>query len=261
MKTKATVLAIATFAALGLAAASALAHGDEVHKKAAGAAVKKEQQPWGIAGDAKDATRSIDITMSDDMRFTPSSIEVKEGETIRFVVQNKGQVLHEMVIGTKKALDEHAALMLKFPNMEHDDAHMAHVGAGRKGELVWKFNRPGDFDFACLVPGHYQAGMVGRIKVVQAGQVAQAVATTPAAQAAAPAGEYTEAEVRRVDKSAGKVTLKHGEIKNLDMPPMTMVFGVAKPELLDSIKAGDKVRFRAIAQDGSAVVTEIEPAQ
>jgi uncharacterized cupredoxin-like copper-binding protein len=244
MRIKSTVLAIA--AALACAVGSAFAHGDEVHKKPADAALRKEQQPWGIAGNTKDAARTIEIAMSDAMRFTPSSIQVKEGETVRFVVRNQGKLLHEMVIGTKMALDEHAAVMLKFPNMEHDEPHMAHVGAGKQGELVWKFNRPGDFDFACLVAGHYQAGMAGTIQVVQA---------------AAPAAEYTEAEVRKVDRSAGKITLKHGEIRNLDMPPMTMVFEVAKPELLDRLKAGDKVRFRAIARDGSALVTDIEPAQ
>jgi uncharacterized cupredoxin-like copper-binding protein len=74
--------------------------------------------------------------------------------------------MHEMVIGDKKTLDEHAALMKKFPTMEHDEPHMAHVAAGKKGDLIWKFNRAGDFDFACLIPGHYEAGMVGRIKVV-----------------------------------------------------------------------------------------------
>jgi uncharacterized cupredoxin-like copper-binding protein len=103
--------------------------------------------------------------MSDDMRFTPSTINVNEGETVRFVVANKGKVRHEIVIGTRKALDEHAALMQKVPNMEHDEPHMAHVSARKKSELVWKFNRRGEFDFACLIPGHYQAGMVGTITV------------------------------------------------------------------------------------------------
>nr|WP_235579777.1 cupredoxin family protein [Ramlibacter sp. Leaf400] len=144
----------------------ALAH--ENVRTQPGSASKKEQQPWGIAGDRKDARRTVQIAMGDDMRFTPSTINVNEGETVRFVVSNKGKVLHEMVIGTRKALDEHAALMQKFPGMEHDEPHMAHVSAGRKGELVWKFNRPGDFDFACLIPGHYQAGMVGTIKVAAA---------------------------------------------------------------------------------------------
>jgi uncharacterized cupredoxin-like copper-binding protein len=166
MKTPSTFAAICMAAGLAFATGAALAHGDE-HRKPAAAATEKEQQPWGIAGDAKDARRTIRIAMTDDMRFTPSAIDVKQGETVRFVVQNKGNVLHETVIGTKQALDEHAALMQRFPKMEHDEPHMAHVSAGKTGELVWKFNRAGDFDFACLIPGHYQAGMVGKIKVSQ----------------------------------------------------------------------------------------------
>jgi len=81
-------------------------------------------------------------------------------------VTNAGKVMHEIVIGTKKELDEHAALMAKFPNMEHEEPYMAHVSPGKKGELVWNFNRPGEFDFACLIAGHYQAGMVGKVRVV-----------------------------------------------------------------------------------------------
>jgi uncharacterized cupredoxin-like copper-binding protein len=130
------------------------------------AAVKKEQKEWGIAGDARAAKRTIEITMTDNMRFSPDRIEVKQGETVKFLVKNTGKQLHEMVIGTRKELDEHAALMAKFPNMEHDEPHQAHVAAGKSGALVWHFNRAGDFDFACLIPGHYQAGMVGQIKVV-----------------------------------------------------------------------------------------------
>ena len=165
MRTTAALLSLAAVGAVF--AGSAHAHEGAVHKKRPANAAR-EQQPWGIAGDAKDARRTIEVAMTDDMRFTPSNIEVRQGETVRFVVRNKGKVMHEMVIGTRKALDEHAALMLKFPNMEHDEPHMAHVAAGRKGELVWKFNRPGEFDFACLIPGHYQAGMVGKIRVVPA---------------------------------------------------------------------------------------------
>jgi uncharacterized cupredoxin-like copper-binding protein len=59
----------------------------------------------------------------------------------------------------------HAALMLKFPSMEHDEPYMAHVPSGKSGEIVWTFNRPGSFEFACLIAGHYQAGMVGKIVV------------------------------------------------------------------------------------------------
>lgn len=140
------------------------AHGDEAHAKKAGP-VKKEQKEWGIAGDAKAVKRTVTIVMSDTMRFTPDRIDVKQGDTIKVVVKNEGKQLHEFVIGTKKELDEHAALMVKFPNMEHDEPYMAHVGAGKVGEIIWTFNKPGDFDFACLIAGHYQAGMVGKIKV------------------------------------------------------------------------------------------------
>ena len=77
---------------------------------------------------------------------------------------------------------------------------------------------------------------------------------------ASASAEMTEAEVRKVDKSTGKITLKHGEIKNLDMPAMTMVFGVAETKMLDKVKQGDKVRFRASGQDGKFTVTEIEAA-
>jgi len=163
VNTKQLFVAIMGAALLG-GPGAVLAHEKAAHSKHS-ARANKEQQPWGIAGDAKEVKRTIQIAMTDDMRFNPSTVEVKEGETVRFIVQNKGKVLHEMVIGTKQVLDEHAALMQKFPNMEHDEPHMSHVSAGKKRELVWKFNRAGGFDFACLIPGHYQAGMVGKIKV------------------------------------------------------------------------------------------------
>jgi uncharacterized cupredoxin-like copper-binding protein len=81
------------------------------------------------------------------------------------VIKNTGKGLHELVIGTKPELDAHAALMVKFPDMQHDEPYMAHVAPGKTSELIWTFNRPGTFDFACLIAGHYQAGMVGTIQV------------------------------------------------------------------------------------------------
>jgi uncharacterized cupredoxin-like copper-binding protein len=143
------------------------AHGDEDHAKKAGP-VKKEQKEWGIAGDAKAVKRTVTLIMTDAMRFTPDMIEVKQGDTVKFTMKNSGKIMHELVIGTKKELDEHAALMVKFPTMEHDEPYMAHVPAGKTGEIIWTFNKAGDFDFACLIAGHYQAGMVGKIKVVAA---------------------------------------------------------------------------------------------
>jgi uncharacterized cupredoxin-like copper-binding protein len=143
---------------------AALAHEGADHGKKP-AAVRKEQKAWGIAGDAKAARRTVQITMSDSMRFTPDSLVVNRGETVRLVFHNEGQQLHEFVLGTKSELEEHAALMVKFPNMEHDEPYMVHVPAGKTGQVIWTFNRAGDFDFACLIPGHYQAGMVGKISV------------------------------------------------------------------------------------------------
>ncbi|AOS79279.1 MULTISPECIES: cupredoxin domain-containing protein [Hydrogenophaga] len=158
LRTTALLLALASITSL------AVAHGNEEHKKAG--PVKMEQKDWGIAGNPKAVTRTIEIGMTDAMRFTPDKLEVRQGETIRFVHTNSGKVMHEFVLGTKKELDEHAALMKKFPGMEHEEPYMSHVAPGKRGEIVWQFNRAGEFDFACLLPGHYEAGMVGKIKVV-----------------------------------------------------------------------------------------------
>jgi len=135
------------------------------HKPAGGMAAQ-DQKAWGVAGDAKAVKRTVEFKMGDDMRFTPDRLEVRQGETVRFVLRNHGKLMHEFVIGTRKELDEHAALMMKFPGMEHDEPYMAHVAPGKTGEVIWNFNRPGEFDFACLIAGHYSAGMMGRIKVV-----------------------------------------------------------------------------------------------
>jgi uncharacterized cupredoxin-like copper-binding protein len=162
-----TLLTMAMLALLA-GAAPAAAHGDAAHAGKAAAPVRKEQKPWGIAGDAKDAKRTVRIAMLDTMRYSPDVVHVKLGETVRFVHRNRGKVMHEFVLGTKQELDEHAALMLKFPDMEHDEPYMAHVAPGKTGEIVWEFNRAGTFEFACLIPGHYQAGMVGRVIVADA---------------------------------------------------------------------------------------------
>lgn len=154
-----------TLLALFIAGSSmtAIAHGDDHAKKPA--VVKKEQKEWGVAGDAKAVKHTITLSMSDAMRFTPDKIDVKQGDTVKIVLKNTGKVMHELVIGTKQELEEHAALMVKFPTMEHSEPYMAHVAPGKTGEIIWTFNKPGNFDFACLIAGHYQAGMVGKITV------------------------------------------------------------------------------------------------
>jgi uncharacterized cupredoxin-like copper-binding protein len=167
MQHKKRSLILGVAAGLFAATSPARAHSDTPHPKKAGP-VKKEQKDWGIAGEARAAKRSIKVRMLDSMRFEPSRIDVRQGETIRFSVSNTGKVLHEFVIGTQQENAAHAALMLKFPNMEHDEPYMAHVPPGQSGQIVWTFNRPGEFEFACLMAGHYQGGMVGRLVVAAA---------------------------------------------------------------------------------------------
>jgi len=156
--------AIATWILL-VSPIAAHAHGDTAHKKAAVDPAKLEQQSFGRAGNPKAVNRTMTITMSDTMRFTPATLTIKQGDTVQFVVRNDGKLLHEMVLGTESDLAKHAELMRKFPDMEHDEPHMVHVQPGRTESMVWRFNRPGEFRFACLVPGHYEAGMTGKITV------------------------------------------------------------------------------------------------
>jgi uncharacterized cupredoxin-like copper-binding protein len=118
-----------------------------------------------VPGDASKVSRSIAIDMSDAMRFTPSQIRVKRGETIRFVVKNSGQLKHEFNLGSEKDLKAHYELMKKFPEMEHDEPNIASVAPGGTGEVVWQFTKAGTVSFACLHPGHYEAGMKGQVKV------------------------------------------------------------------------------------------------
>lgn len=119
----------------------------------------------GKPGVVANANRTVTIDMSDAMRFTPSELDVKQGETIRLIVKNSGQLKHEFVLGTEKELKEHYELMKKFPNMEHDEPNMLTVAPGQTGEVVWQFTKTGKIDFACLQPGHYDAGMKGFVKV------------------------------------------------------------------------------------------------
>ena len=153
-----------TLLGFGLAvtvAVPVLAHGDAHGKPAAKQAVKAEQKPFGIAGNPTKVSRTVNMDASDEMRFSPAVLNVKLGETIRFRLKNTGKTMHEMVIGTLPDLKEHAELMKKFPDMEHEEPYMAHVKPGATEEIVWQFNRAGEFKYACLIPGHFEAGMIG----------------------------------------------------------------------------------------------------
>ena len=156
---------VPVFAALALLSSGAHAHGGADEKARASASTKTEDvsTPFGRPGNLKAVGRTVTIRMSDTMRFTPDSVTVKRGETIRFVVKNDGKILHEMILGNDEGLKEHAALMRKFPEMEHDEPYMVHVSPGKTGEMIWTFDKPGEVVFACLIPGHYEAGMTGKV--------------------------------------------------------------------------------------------------
>lgn len=124
-----------------------------------------EETSFGRQGDPNKATKTIQVGMSDKMRFTPSELTVKRGETVRFQVRNAGKVMHEMVIGTMDELKKHAEMMKKHPGMEHEEAYMAHIRPGKSGSIVWQFTKAGEFHYACLLPGHFEAGMIGKITV------------------------------------------------------------------------------------------------
>lgn len=158
--------------AAALAALLAVAVPAQAHDKHSHAAPKKYDPaqvvdtPFGRQGDPAQARRTIAIGMGDDMRYTPAEITVNRGETVRLVISNKGKLLHELVLGTPEQLRKHAEVMRQHPDMDHgDDPSMVHVKPGKKGEVVWQFTKAGEFQYGCLLPGHFEAGMVGKVIV------------------------------------------------------------------------------------------------
>ena len=121
--------------------------------------------PIGEAGIAQQVTRTVVVTMADTMRFSPATVQVRKGETLEFIVRNTGKVKHEMVLGTAHDLKAHAALMKQHPGMEHNDDNMVSVEPGQEGRILWHFSHSGKVQFACLQPGHFEAGMKGVIQV------------------------------------------------------------------------------------------------
>ena len=151
---KRTILRSAAAALLALSGA-ALAH-DADHYSA------------GVPGNAKKPARTVTVVMSDDegaMKFTPDRLDIKKGEQVRFVIQNKGALKHEFTLASVKDNDKHAEMMKKFPDMEHDDPNAKSVDPGKTAEIVWRFTKTGTFEFACLIPGHREAGMHGTVTV------------------------------------------------------------------------------------------------
>ncbi|MFZ2122754.1 MAG: cupredoxin family protein [Rhodoferax sp.] len=121
--------------------------------------------PIGKPGVAARVNRTIHVEMANGMRFKPSEIQVKKGETIRFVLKNTDGVKHEFSLGTEKELLEHYEVMKRFPDMEHDEPNKISLAPGKRGEVIWQFTKAEAVDFACLHPGHFDAGMKGQVTV------------------------------------------------------------------------------------------------
>ena len=159
---------------------SAVALGAGAHENGHGHGAK-----IGEPGKASDAARSITVQMYDNY-YEPESIDVKPGETVRFVVENKGSLVHEFNIGTPAMHESHQKEMMMMVehgviqggklnrdmmemdmgngmSMKHDDPNSLLLEAGESQEIVWKFSEKGSIEFACNVPGHYQAGMYGEV--------------------------------------------------------------------------------------------------
>ena len=153
---KYVVLPLIVACAMTGSACAAFAHGDEKHFSA------------GKPGNPVEKSRTVEIVMKEGdgtMAFAPDRVEVKRGEQIRFVIKNGGALKHEFMLATLKENAEHGKLMERFPDMEHDDPNGKTLEAGKSAEILWKFTRAGTFEFACLVPGHHQAGLHGLVIV------------------------------------------------------------------------------------------------
>lgn len=164
LKTLSTLVATLILALCG-SVVLASGSGEHSHHEAMQAGAMSEESNFGKPGVASKVTRTIEVSMGDDMRFTPDMIQIKQGETIRFIVKNAGSTPHEMVLGTADEIREHAEMMRKIPNMQHTDPSMVRVEPGKSGEIIWNFDLEGEFQFACLIPGHLEAGMTGTITV------------------------------------------------------------------------------------------------
>lgn len=124
-------------------------------------------QIYGEPGDPTRPARTIEIVMdeTDDGRmiFHPSSVQARAGEQVLFKIRNEGQLDHEFVLATHEANLKHGIEMQKNPDMEHDDPNAVRLASGAAGDILWKFTNSGEFEFACLVPGHREAGMYGTV--------------------------------------------------------------------------------------------------
>lgn len=122
----------------------------------------------GEPGDPGRPAQIVEVVMSegpDGMHFTPNRVEAHRGEQVRFSIRNAGQIDHEFFLGTPEANKRHAAMMAAMPDTKHRDPNAVTVAPGASATLVWQFTHTGEFEFACLIPGHYDLGMHGTVAV------------------------------------------------------------------------------------------------
>lgn len=156
MKTSLSILVLSLLPSLAMADMAHHHHEDNSH------AVSTSGKP----GDLSNVARTIEITMDDNMRFTPSSIKANKGETIKLLISNLGKIEHELVIGEMSELLNHAKMMRDMPDMVHEEPNMLNLAPGQHGEIIWNFDHTGTVDFACLIPGHMESGMKGAVEVL-----------------------------------------------------------------------------------------------
>lgn len=235
---KTTFLSVATMVAL---ATQAFAGGEHNHSHDEDHADVKKAV--GSPGSAGSETRTIDVIMREtddgDMIFEPGSLDIKTGEIVLFNIKNMGELEHEFVLDTFEDNQKHKKVMAEFPDMEHDDPNSVRLEAGETDQIVWNFSNGGTFEFACLIPGHYESGMHGDLLV------ADKLPT------------YTKGLIKRVTKS-GKITVKHEELVDLGMPAMTMVFRAADDEMLEALSEGQEIEFLADRVKGKLTITKFK---
>ena len=122
----------------------------------------------GEPGNPRQPAKTVQVTMGEfdgKMLFVPARIEVRKGEQIKFVLRNNGELEHEFVLASTADNLRHAEEMKKNPNMAHEEPNGREVDPKKTGEMIWKFTKAGEFEYACLIPGHREAGMIGTILV------------------------------------------------------------------------------------------------
>ena len=234
-----TILAVTLWSAGAALAAGADDHGHD-------------QMEVGLPGTAAEVDRTITVRMYEtedgEYLYDPRDLAVTAGETIQFDIVNEGENPHEFLLDTLAKNAEHMKLMAKFPEMEHDEPNGVKLEPGAKGSIIWTFANTGSFEFACLMPGHYEAGMSSPVAV-------NAPIVLP--DAALAEAVFTKGTIKKIDEKAGKATIIHEELVDLGMPAMTMVFVLGDASMFAQLEVGKEIEFTAGRVNGKLTVTAL----